>query len=237
LVLGGRLLDRFGKGLRGAPRDALISEAVSDRMRGSAFGLHRAFDTAGALIGVLLSAFLLWWLTDLPQPLQAGEALSPAQEIPAWVFQSIFGVAAFLGLASWLLTFMVTEPNPPSLEANEKSPTQNLPLMNTARAPETIAEKRWLDLPKTYWSTLAILVLFSLANSSDSFLLLRTRDLGYSPVAVVLIYALYNITYSAFSYPFGALSDRFGRWRMIAAGWLIYSLVYLCLALLPATQA
>ena len=59
LVVGGRLLDRFGKGLRGAPRDALIAGAVSSDQRGQAFGLHRAFDTSGALVGVLVSAFLL----------------------------------------------------------------------------------------------------------------------------------------------------------------------------------
>ena len=82
-----------------------------------------------------------------------------------------------------------------------------------------------------------MLVLFSLANSSDTFLLLRTRELGYSPWAVVLIYAFYNLFYAILSYPAGALSDKLGRWRIIVVGWTIYAFVYVGFALLPASQA
>ena len=73
--------------------------------------MHRAFDTAGALIGVLLSAVLLWWLTGTPQKTPAGEALNAA-ETPEWVYRLIFGVGAFLGLASLVLTFFVRESEP-----------------------------------------------------------------------------------------------------------------------------
>ena len=92
----------------------------------------------------------------------------------------------------------------------------------------TLAKKQqtWFNLPYSYWVVLAALVLFSLANSSDTFLLLRARDLGYSPWAIVLVYALYNVTYSAISYPIGVLSDKIGRCRIIAIGWLIYAIVY-----------
>ncbi len=92
LVLGGRLLDRFGKGLRGAPRDALIADEVSPEQRGRAFGLHRAFDTAGAITGVLGSAFLLWWLTGTPQSNLTENAMGAAAETPAWVYRAIIGV-------------------------------------------------------------------------------------------------------------------------------------------------
>ena len=92
-------------------------------------------------------------------------------------------------------------------------------------------------LPRTYWAVLAVLVLFSLANSSDTFLLLRASDLGYSPWAVVMVYALFNVTYAALSYPAGALSDRLGRWRIIAVGWAIYAGVYAGFALLPTSHA
>ena len=67
--------------------------------------------------------------------------------------------------------------------------------------------------------------------------LLRASDLGYSPWAVVMVYALYNLTYSALSYPAGALSDRLGRWRIIAVGWMIYAGVYAGFALLPASHS
>ena len=234
LVLGGRLLDRFGKGLRGAPRDALITDAVSPEQRGRAFGLHRAFDTAGAIVGVLLSAFLLWWLTGTPQPNVSGEVLSAAKETPAWVYRGIFGVGAFLGLASLVLTFIVRESESASGSATT-SPSPSFDTPSTKTPPPI--QKGWSRLPASYWYVLAILILFSLANSSDTFLLLRARDLGYSPWAVVMVYALYNFFYSALSYPAGALSDRIGRWRIIIVGWMIYACVYAGFALLPASQA
>ncbi len=234
LVLGGRLLDRFGKGLRGAPRDALIADAVAPDQRGRAFGLHRALDTAGAIVGVLLSAFLLWWLTGSPEPTVSGEVLGAAAETPAWIYRSIFGVGAFLGFASLILTFFVRE--------SESVPSESGTKLNSAIEIEPIAptpnvQKGWLSLPVSYWYVLAILILFSLANSSDTFLLLRARDLGYSPWAVVLVYAIYNVSYSILSYPAGALSDRFGRWRIIVVGWIIYAVVYAGFAILPASQA
>jgi MFS family permease len=92
-------------------------------------------------------------------------------------------------------------------------------------------------MPRSYWMVLGVLVLFSLANSSDTFILLRASELGYSPWSVVMVYALFNVTYAALSYPAGALSDRLGRWRIIAAGWVIYAVVYAGFALLPATHA
>ncbi len=233
LALGGRLLDRFGKGLRGAPRDALIADAVLPEQRGQAFGLHRAFDTAGAIVGVLLSAFLLWWLTGTPQSTVSGEVISTAIETPAWVYRAIFGVGAVLGLASLILTFLVRE---------SESTQSDIPMMNAtiedAQTIENAADKKDSSrLPISYWYVLAILVLFSLANSSDTFLLLRASDLGFSPWAVVLVYALYNVSYSALSYPAGALSDRVGRWRIIVVGWVIYVGVYAGVAFLPASQA
>lgn len=234
LVLGGRLLDRFGKGLRGAPRDALIADAVTADQRGRAFGLHRAFDTAGALVGVLLSAVLLWWLTGTPQQATATSPLTAAAETPEWVYRVLFGVGASLGLASLILTFLVRE-SESMPKASPRTTTETTPESNAASTPT--ARTEWFHLPRSYWSVLAVLVLFSLANSSDTFLLLRASDLGYPPWSVVLVYALYNVTYSALSYPAGMLSDRLGRWRIIAVGWSIYAGAYAGFALLPASQA
>lgn len=58
-VLTGRVIDRFGKGIRTAPRDALIAESAKVDKKGAAFGLHRSLDTMGAVIGVLLAYFLI----------------------------------------------------------------------------------------------------------------------------------------------------------------------------------
>lgn len=234
LIVGGRLLDRFGKGLRGAPRDSLIAGAVSSDQRGQAFGLHRAFDTAGALVGVLVSAFLLWWLVGSPKMDDSGVASVVAIGTPAWVYRAIFGVGALLGVASLLLTFLVKEADPIEPEIKREAA-----IGETTVAIETDSRirKSWPNLPVSYWYVLVILVLFSFANSSDTFLLLRVRELGFSPWMVVMAYAVYNVAYSSLAYPAGTLSDRTGRWRIIAVGWLIYACVYAGFALLPASQA
>jgi len=226
LVLGGRLLDRFGKGLRGAPRDALIADAAGAAQRGRAFGVHRAFDTAGALVGVLGAAFLLWWLTGTPaRPSAATDVVLVRAETPAWVYRLIFGIGSALGLAALVLTFLVRESEPSPRPSSVSGPAP------AGRAPGPAPFSR------SYRAMLAVLVLFSLANSSDTFLLLRASDLGLSPWTVVLVYALYNVTYAALSYPAGAWSDRWGRWRLIAVGWGIYAVVYAGFAWLPASRA
>jgi len=241
LVLTGRLLDRFGKGLRGAPRDALIADSISENQRGRAFGLHRAFDTAGALVGVLLSAFLIWWLTGAPQIAGTEEALRTTVETPAWVYRAIFAVASVLGLASLLLTFIVRESSAIETGDNREN-SEILGSLDVEQSDEPIALADgsaigWFKLPYSYWYVVGILVLFSLANSSDAFLLLRAGELGFSPWAIVLMYALYNLTYSLIAYPIGVLSDRVGRWRIVGLGWAIYAIVYLAFAWLPRSQS
>lgn len=206
MVLGGRLVDRFGKGLRSSPRDALIADAAGPSIRGRAFGFHRAMDTAGAMVGVLLAALLLWWLSGSPIE---GAASGPARDA-GWSIRVIFGISALLGLCSLALTFCVRE-------------SETMPPREGSAVPVAHAS---LGLPASYWRVVAIMLVFSLANSSDAFLLLRAHDVGLSPWSVVLAYALFNLTYTVASYPAGLASDRFGRWRVIAVGWSIYAAVY-----------
>jgi len=214
MVLAGRLIDRLGKGLRSSPRDALIADAAGPTIRGRAFGFHRAMDTAGAMVGVLLAAGLLWWFTGTPTVSDA--APHPTDE--GWAFRMVFGISAALGLLSLALTFMVRESDRPD---------------DTASAPTVVPTGR-LGLPISYWRTVAIMLVFSFANSSDAFLLLRARDVGLSPWAVVLAYALFNFTYTIVSYPAGVVSDRLGRWRVMALGWSVYAAVYAGFALTGA---
>ena len=230
-IFTGRMFDRFGKGLRGAPRDALIVDSVPNDQRGEAFGLHRALDTAGALVGVLIAAFLLWYLTGAPDQSQ----VTTPPKLSLQSFQQIFLVSAILGLASWGLTFLVREPRGElDSDTNEISLNQS----DSAEPRKSATSfQRIQALPKSYWSVILMLIIFALANSSDTFLLLKVSELGFTPWAVVLAYAIYNIVYAALSYPIGLLSDRIGRWKLIAAGWLIYALVYAGFALLtPANH-
>lgn len=207
VVLVSRLIDRLGKGLRTSPRDALIADAAGPSIRGRAFGFHRAMDTAGALVGALLAAALLWGLTG--SPLTGAAPADPSGA--AHGFRVIFGVAAGLGVLSCALTFSVRE--------------HDRPRMRRRPGDATVKVGR-LGLPAAYWRTVALLLVFALANSSDVFLVLRARDTGLSPWMVVLAYAGFNLSYAVVSSPAGVVSDRLGRWRVIIVGWVVYAGVY-----------
>ncbi len=205
-VLTGRLVDRLGKGLRSSPRDALIASAVDRPDRGRAFGFHRAMDTTGALLGVLLSAAILWWFTGSPAAMDGSSRPPDA----AWPLRIAFAVAAILGLLAAGLTFLLSE-SAASSRADRLAPRESAATY---------------QLSPAYWRALALMLVFSIANSSDVFLLLRARELGMPDWLVVLGYALYNATYAALAYPAGRVSDRLGPWRVMAVGWLIYAFVY-----------
>ncbi len=198
-VLVGRTIDRFGKGLRGSPRDVLIADAVPPNRRGEAFGFHRMMDTAGALVGVLIAAGCLWLLQ---------------LENLETVYRTIFAISAVLAFCSLAVSFFVVDPQSSSASLEEE-PAQK-PTFRVAIQ----------GLGREYWVTLSILSVFAFANSSDAFLLLRAADVGLSALQVVLIYALYNLSYSMCSFSAGKLSDRHGRWKIISLGWLIYAVIY-----------
>lgn len=202
MVLAGRVVDRIGKGIRSGPRDALIADVTDPADRGRAFGLHRAMDSAGAVVGVLLAAGLLWWFTGRPTE-------GATTEQTAGAFRTVFAVAAVMGIVALAFTWRLREP------VHEEAAT-------TAVSDE--------PLSRGFWLVMALLLVFALANSSDAFLLLRATNLGLSPWETVLLYALMMVVYMLGSYPAGVLSDRVGRWRMIAIGWVIYVVVYGALA-------
>ncbi len=233
MVMGGRLLDRLGKGLRGAPRDALIAGAVLAEQRGRAFGVHRALDTAGALSGVLISAGLLWWLSGPAKSAADDGGVGGGGGTPAWVYRLIFAIGAALGLIAYALTFLAREAETPPHPSPSVAPV--------AAAAEPAPRRGPLALPARYWMVLGVLVLFSLASSADAFLLLRAHDLGFASWNVALLYAAYNAAYAGFSYPAGVWSDRLGgvrgRWKVIAVGWAIYIGVYLGFASLSPKSA
>jgi MFS family permease len=202
LVLIGRTVDRLGKGFRSSPRDALIADITPVEIRGRAYGLDRAMDTAGAFVGVIVSAILLWWLAGSPN----GKA-DPNAHVDPHPFRIVFGIAAAMGLVAVALTFVIREPA----------------VKQEAKKPDAPGAAK---MPAAYWQTLAILLVFAIANSSDTFILLRAANVGLSPWAVVAAYAMYNLVYTVASYPAGALSDRIGRWWLVGIGWAIYAIAY-----------
>ena len=217
-VLAIRVGDRVGKGIRGAPRDAMIADAVPTSERGRAFGAQRAADHAGAFIGPLIAFVLLQWV---------GVSV-----------RTVFLLAAIPGaIAVLVAVFGVTE------DRRRKTEDGALAAPGTAASP-VVSERPTINgepttahppLGSPFWRYLAVLILFTLGNSTDAFLLLRASQLGVTAALLPILWAALHVVKSATSIPAGAWSDRVGRRTMIAAGWLWYALVYLGFAAATAT--
>ena len=187
-VLAARALDRLGKGIRGAPRDALIADSVPLSEQGRAFGWHRSMDTLGAIIGPLLTLGLMALVTSN--------------------LRSLYMIAFVPGLVAVGVTLLVRDIKPAGGEAAEKREETKPPL------------------ERKFKSYLVVWALFSLGNSSDAFLILRAKTIGFSTIQTILVYSLYNLIYCGTSPWLGSLADRFGKARIVALGFAVFAAVY-----------
>jgi MFS family permease len=199
-VLGVRVADRFGKGVRTAPRDALVADSIDDKQRGLAFGLHRAGDTAGAFLGVLIAALIVW-LTE-----RSGAELT----------RHTFQVLVLASILPAILAVVVLALG--ARETGVKDQT-NTPVLSLK------------GMDTRFRLFMLALVLFTLGNSSDAFIMLLGQNRGLNVVQLLLMLVTFNAIYSALAGPLGALSDRIGRRRLIIGGWITYGVVYLLFAL------
>ena len=188
-----RFCDRLGKGVRSAPRDALIADSSLAGAHGRNFGINRSMDTFGALLGVV--GFGLW------SYLHPAHSLDPALWKILCIVCGIPGLFA-LALVIWKVTDFGISAKP------------------TPANPESVR------LSGTFKRYLLVVGLFALANSSDGFIIIRARELGYSLSGILGLVALLNVVAAFTSIPAAALSDRFGRRTLIAMGWTIYALSY-----------
>jgi MFS family permease len=196
-VLAIRLTDRVGKGIRTAPRDAMIADTVSVEQRGLAFGFHRAMDHGGAVIGPLAGyALVLIFVAKASSP-TTGE------------FSKIFLAASVPALIAVLVAIFFMRESP--VHAAAASQVTSLSL-------------RGFD--SNFKRFLVVLALFTLSNSSDSFLILRATQSGVSVVMVPLLWAAHHGSKVLSSLLGGDLSDRLGRKRLIVSGWVLYAAVY-----------
>jgi MFS family permease len=202
-VLGVRVGDRIGKGIRTAPRDALIADSIDETQRGLAFGIHRAGDTLGAFLGLGIAALIVWRT-------QAQALLLTIDTFRLVVLISI--IPAVLGV----LVLALGAVEAPSARGEAGTG----PGMEMKRL-----SLKEMDPRFRYF--LVVLVLFTLGNSSDAFILLRGQERGLSLLQVMGMSLTFNAVYTVFAGPLGAWSDNVGRRRLILIGWLAYGLVYL----------
>jgi MFS family permease len=205
-VLGTRFLERVGKGVRTSPRDALIADSTDPSVRGFAFGFHRAGDTFGAALGILLAIGIV-------TAMQGSQTELTAETFRWIVWLSVIPAAA----AVFALIVGVSEPGA------RRAPSSR-------HNAHTYGAAIVSPLGARFYLFLGIVVLFTLGNSSDAFLVLRAQERGLSLPAVLGLLLLYNLVYAFSSGPAGILSDRIGRRRLIIASWGIYAAAYFLFA-------
>ena len=191
-VLGARVIDRVGKGIRTAPRDVMVCDSADENNLGKAFGVHKALDMAGSAIGIFISYLLLE---------KAGKTAA---------YKELFAISIIPAILGLLMFFFIKEKRTHE-DAKKREPFwQNI--------------KKLDGQLKLY---LFVAFLFTLGNSSNAFLLLRAKSVGFDDNNVILLYLIFNLTASILSIPLGRLSDRVGRKKLLVAGYIVFSAVYL----------
>jgi predicted MFS family arabinose efflux permease len=198
LLLIGRLVSWFGKGLRGPLRDAIVTQAISPETRGRAFGFHRAMDTVGAVVGPLLGVALLGW------------AQERAWEDPAGPFRVVLWFSILPGALA-VLAFLTLVKDP------EHSPNPALQFFRALRG-----------LPSRFKRYLGAVGLFGIGDFSHSLLILAATQLLTSSMGVVqaaqmagMLYVWRNIVQVIMSYPVGMLADRYGSLPVLNLGYAL----------------
>jgi MFS family permease len=188
LVFTARFVDRVGKGIRGAPRDALIADLTPASIRGAAFGLRQSLDTIGAFIGPLLAmALMLAWNDD---------------------FRAVFWVAVVPAMLSFALVVLaVKEPPSPQPSPKAQGARSGIHPRRALRA-----------LPPAFWFVTAAGAALTLARFSEAFLILRATDLTLAVALAPLVLVGMNAVYAATAYPMGKLADRMPPERLLAIG-------------------
>jgi MFS family permease len=200
-VLFVRLTDRVGKGIRGAPRDALLAAEVPVDKRGLAFGFNRAADHLGAVFGPVVASILLWFFAQNPNNPTVQE------------YQSVFLLASIpVAVGLFVIVFFVKEDGKDELQAAVE------------KAPITLSLK---EFDANFKHFLLVIALFTLSNSTDAFLLLRAGEAGIPPPMLPILWMVLHFSKVVSSLIGGSLSDKFGRKKLIFSGWILYALVYL----------
>ena len=196
-VLVARVIDRTGKGIRTAPRDALVAQSSDGKKLGRSFGLHKMLDMAGSSLGALIAYLFIT------------SSVSFHQAFLLSIIPAVIGI---------LIIPAVRE------DKNNVAASKKLPL-------------RGVRLDGTLKMYLAVIFVFCIGNSSNTFLLLKAQEQGFSTSQVMLLYFIFNVSASLLAIPSGKLSDKFGRSRVLVPGYFLYGFVYLGFAFLTQKPA
>ena len=191
-----RVLDRVGKGIRSAPRDAMLANWATPATRGKVYGFHRGMDHAGAIVGPTLASAFLYFYPER--------------------YRLLFGLTIIPGAIAVALIFLVPETEADQQVVAASSHTADHGFRAGAAAP----------LPRSFNRFMMVLALFTLGNSTDAFLLLRLTDAAGTVRFVPLMWAALHVVKASVSMAAGSWSDRIGRRTVIAIGWLVYVVVY-----------
>jgi MFS family permease len=196
LVLLARFIDRLGKGVRTSARDSLLLQNTTEKNKGFIFGYHRAFDSAGAVLGPIIGLILIYFFKEN--------------------LRFVFYFAALPGLVGvLLLIFFVNE--------KARIPVVSTAQKVSPRFSESFS-LIWKNKKLSLFFLASIV--FSLGNSSDAFLILRAKNLGLTTVMAVLTYVVYNLSQTLLATPMGKLADKIGAKKVFEGGLLIFTLVY-----------
>jgi len=188
-----RLVDGVGKGLKDAPRDALVAKSSKKSKTGLAFGLQRTLDTLGSFVGPLITTYLL---------------LKFAKYGEIQKYRYLFIVAGAIAFITIILIGIFVK----------------------ERVGENVGTKFKFDaavFKGKFMLFFIIMLIFTLGNSSDAFLILRAENVGISAFTIPIIIAVFNLFYAMLSIPSGILSDKIGRINVMRLGWFIYALTYI----------
>ena len=193
-----RTLDRLGKGVRTAARDAMLSDEATPATKGRVFGFNRSMDTLGAVIGPAIALVFLYFFPDN--------------------YRSLFLWSIIPGLLVILLTRVIKEKKTPQpASANPKISIKDV----------FAFVGYWKHSPTEYKKLVTGLLLFALFNSSDIFLLLKMKETGLGDTAVLGVYIFYNLVYAMLAYPVGILADKIGLKKIFLFGLAVFAAVYI----------
>jgi MFS family permease len=217
IVLLARFFDRIGKGIRTAPRDALISESTPKNMQGRAFGFQRGMDFAGAAVGAIICYFLVVHFLD---PDTGGIK-------DLWSYNIIFMISIIPALVGVVFLFFIKEMSRAGAKPTEKSPKDLSGKKAGAKKEAARPSFNLGNYPKGLQVFFLAQAFFTLGNSTNQFLLLRSMLLGAELPLVILMYLVFNTASTILSPVFGSLSDKVGKKNVLLIGYSLYALVYM----------